>query len=1061
MANFCFADQRTLSVLRWIDGLVIQPILGNSISPSHLNTITDMDDDPWDWAVDRVVQELCTENRSWQPYANDMRRPDPAPLETALREQEIHGYTLLQDIEDQEIKEVLGIKVFGHRSFIKCAIIELRHKSLKYLEYHKTHTIRSASSHHTLSINNFVPEHAPAANLSTPAPQYPISPGLSATNDTPIDRRSPNGEYTVDTPGNKRRRLDSEDPAGNDLPEFADDTNQDVGTIGEAKSPEVVNEESAPSPLPDLEQPTNVKIKKRIAPTLITSTIDPDRNRVIPTLADDLSDSKIIEVGVPYLGKDGKKRLLPTLQSTPSSLEPYAYAATPIAPNLAAPSTNDSRPKSKEVSKSIDDVLATGYLGKRKMRVDNVFYEEIEAGQELPDSNDDMTISLGMKDISSGRRLYVNRLMRHFLRSKPQSFVRDGKLHSAIIPYDPKLTPRFQNPSFTLFSESPEGRIQPRREELRSWPEINPEATPQNHDVVQGENSATFNLGISDLLNGLGSYDDWDPDNLEKYNDLEGGDEILPLYGDSDSDNDYDEETWREIEAEQGEKLEKTERPSRRPPIGEEEVNAAIDVGIARLAAKWRETKLPKLQPKGFRLWNKAHKLKTWKADILTAQNKFDHLVARIEKIRDEIVSEIWTSEKQVMKQVSIFEPSVFDRENLAWKIAVLKMKTPPAKPSQSPQVKIQKSTVPKVEGQGEGEGDSLDSDSSSDDEMDDFIIDDDPMDLEEHELDLADGEGSDDDATISDASESGSLAKPVTPSKNSTPFQSDSPATSTASTPQSNQEDTPSSRATVKDEEPSLPQHRPEHRRSVSENVIDLTMLTSDSAPEISPKPTSNFVDLTVTPKKKKSKITVTHRNSGSRSPITLDSDSFPDPDKLPSLKNMAEIGKYGFEIWEQLLDRERLLICIIYRMEPETRERILDFVSSIKEAELWYSMAQVMTSYRDSQRDVKGMDASLFKTLNMLIRLFEGYVDRKYYPYSEIPAASSIQKVAECQKVHFTNFFKFIKKLQGYFDRKPASQPSSSPSARKGKAVASEESDEDGEPLSAVRQKRSEALT
>lgn len=57
------------------------------------------------------------------------------------------------------------------------------------------------------------------------------------------------------------------------------------------------------------------------------------------------------------------------------------------------------------------------------------------------------------------------------------------------------------------------------------------------------EQSGTSKRGVSDWLNN-------DFDHLEKYNHLEGGDEVLPLYGESGSENEYDDETWAKLKSE-------------------------------------------------------------------------------------------------------------------------------------------------------------------------------------------------------------------------------------------------------------------------------------------------------------------------------------------------------------------------------------------------------------------------------------------------------------------------------------------------------------------------------
>ena len=1070
MTNFRLAGQG--AVLRWLSQLTIPPSTNLSCSPPTTSAIMDAGD-PWDWSVDRVVQELCTQDRSWQPYSSALVGPDPSTFAKALQEQLVTGSVLLMEVDDNAMKNDLGIKTLGHRAFVRSAIAELRVKSAQYVSYMETYHPQSAvASHHSRSLHEFGPQHAPAIE-QLKYPELPLSPGES-----PAIGPSPTGEPTVDTLGNKKRKLDVEDPSGLNTALFADDVYQDQSNAKDIPS-EALNEASSsnhqPAAVTHLD--INGKKRKRIAPTLVTSEIDPNRNRDVPTDADNVVQHNPKEItpepepafepgpepvfestpepeagtqvvpGTLFIGKDGRKRLAPILEFGTGS---YEYAnPDQITSEKALASMNETTRNQKTGSRSIAETTATGYLGKRKMCVDDIFYAGVEPGKELSLSSDEEDFCTGPSDISLGRRLYVNSLMRRFLRSEPQTFKRGDENFTAIIPYDPKLVPRFQKASFTLYTAPSAGQVHARREEIPSWPEVDPEADAEKPFPNIGAYSATFNPVGPDMLNGLGSYDEWDPSYLEKYHDLEGGDTVLPVYGESDEENEYDEETWLEIEAEMGHKLERPMRKLRNPPITDDEVNAALDRSIASFVAKWTETKLPKLQLRAFRLWNKSRKLKSYKSDISAAQNELAHLNERITALRNKILLETWTSETQVLRQATILEPTVIDREVRIWKLAVLQRKRSPEKPLHASPTRPKKSIVRNDEREGEGE--SLDSDSSSDDELDDFIVDDDPMDLaeafeEEHELDLADGEGSEDDGTISD----GSLSQPraITPVKARKAIQTDSPAMSTSSSPPSNEIEGPFM-TTLIDEEPDLPQHRSSTVSSVG-NMIDLTMLSSDSSgPEI--------VDLS-TPKKKKGKIALFSRNSPISSPIALDLEQAPDPKNLPALKNPAGIGKYSSQAWESILDRERLLISILFRMEAPLRSRIFDIISTQKESQLWFNMAQVNTACRYSNKGAKGLDTHTFDTLAIFVRLFEIYFDCISYPYRELPKASTIIKVEENQKAHFTSFFNFFKKLPGYFDPQPSSEPSPLPAEQKF-GFSKDADDEDGEPVSSTRRRRSDA--
>ncbi len=135
--------------------------------------------DPFLWDEDRVVQELCTPNRTWKaPQAK--RLPDPATLEASLRECGVDGETLLtygDEFGFDRLWSSLGVKKLPHQLSLKDAITQLRRRSPGYSEW-KTQqladnqaqgedndglTIKS-ESHHLAG-----PEHAvPTAPLAGP-----------------------------------------------------------------------------------------------------------------------------------------------------------------------------------------------------------------------------------------------------------------------------------------------------------------------------------------------------------------------------------------------------------------------------------------------------------------------------------------------------------------------------------------------------------------------------------------------------------------------------------------------------------------------------------------------------------------------------------------------------------------------------------------------------------------------------------------------------------------------------------------------------------------------------
>ena len=93
----------------------------------------EMELDPLDWTIDRVVAFLCHSlSTPWSQSANPSERPDPVSLEAALRENRINGEVLLNDVKEVSLREDLGLKALGHRSTVLAAIRYLQQLSAKY-----------------------------------------------------------------------------------------------------------------------------------------------------------------------------------------------------------------------------------------------------------------------------------------------------------------------------------------------------------------------------------------------------------------------------------------------------------------------------------------------------------------------------------------------------------------------------------------------------------------------------------------------------------------------------------------------------------------------------------------------------------------------------------------------------------------------------------------------------------------------------------------------------------------------------------------------------------------
>lgn len=90
-------------------------------------------DDPFDWETDRVVQELCTTNRSWIPTPR-FKLPDPTTLAEKLREGEYDGETLMATPQDDLWRD-LGITKAKFKVNLRHAIGQFVSRSPKYKKY--------------------------------------------------------------------------------------------------------------------------------------------------------------------------------------------------------------------------------------------------------------------------------------------------------------------------------------------------------------------------------------------------------------------------------------------------------------------------------------------------------------------------------------------------------------------------------------------------------------------------------------------------------------------------------------------------------------------------------------------------------------------------------------------------------------------------------------------------------------------------------------------------------------------------------------------------------------
>jgi len=454
------------------------------------------------------------------------------------------------------------------------------------------------------------------------------------------------------------------------------------------------------------------------------------------------------EAGKLVIDANGRKRMRPVLVSQPGDEATAKLASTPDVTSIPAERAAKFIQEGEDLdnhSKIRDSGKKSrhAYLGPKSFPVDEVFYGSSAVGEEVkidvryeipaefvqPSQSETYLVSSASQP-ANGQRLYVHELMKRFLsQSERKVFRRNGQVFTAVIPYSERIGRKHQSQSFTLCSRSPSA-ITATREDLSKWPAARTLTDAKEKSQTDLDSAFTrFNVPDEDpfsLRENANENHDWDF--LEKWRYVDQDDKVLPVYGESGSEVEYDLDTWRETEEERG-TLERTVGKSKRKRLTDEEVMTAMDQGLEELEAKWRMKRLPLGEHKAWRIWTKSRRDRSQHQQIELATARICYLNnVRLSKMRKEMTNEIWSNMIQVKKQCKIMEETVFEREDQKWRVSVLQSKSPPSKPP--PRDTVRPTKAPRThESLGDDEEileSSNDPVESSDDDLDGFIIEDD-----------------------------------------------------------------------------------------------------------------------------------------------------------------------------------------------------------------------------------------------------------------------------------------------------------------------------------------------
>ncbi|KAL8705120.1 MAG: hypothetical protein Q9201_001765 [Fulgogasparrea decipioides] len=950
-------------------------------------------EDPWYWSVDQVVAALCDSNAAFRASRNsEAQIPESAWLEQKLREHCIQGDSLLTALNYATLREDFGIVPLGPRQIIIHEIQRLRWQSRRYLEHLQTQLpdpvpghesyfgpsrrgarglqsptplppARTSLALETTTQSTFVASEASRAEDRTPPttaneecltqfqssiqhsqewldglPDVPKAPSIDA--DSPIhDEQILNRQdetYIIDEHGRKRRRLvlataaplESEDPSGPAATEGA-----------------TINCE---------EHHDNVT-STLCAPCTITNVVNPE----------------------------GKKRIAPILISQPHE---SLVASSPDANEFV-----EALQYSKNERRFLEDP-AKAYLGTKALTIDTVFYEpyrnlQIFENVPVPDrpgvhqGRDLQNFAFLGAPATSGQRRYIAARVQYFFRQNVGLFRCGSKRRYGIIPYPDKLGQMHKALSITIFETEPGTKnVHATRKDRVQWRPDNLPNPVAQESLVDSTDMAVFNVPAS-----FQKDDEQDWDFLEKWN-YTHDERVLPVYGDSGSEGEYDLDTWHEMEKEKGIKLVKPLGRSRGlKKLSDTEVRDAINNAIQSVIEDWEQKRLPKLQRTAWLLWSKSRRNRTKEAQVASLDYDIRHLALRLDKLRRQIAREQWLSTAKVKRQCESMRRTIYGLEDSKWTVATLQLKIRPDKP-------VKLSTVKSARGSVEENDFEVESnvvETSAGEDLEGFIVDDDDSQsgiLNDGDHSMMDGESTTDEGSS-------------------------------------------------EQEKQKVPHNEPKLDRPASTvpkapvNFVDLTLDSDASESEIAPRSTNLSSGEVKTPPayfadtEKESSQRIERKRAQFKSPPGMEKytsaiSKFASTAKLPELCETEKISEMDPTLLMERADRKRLLIYILTRIPYHRRKKAYAWLSGhdVLDAQdvIWRTLDSIM-AHRNKLVDAKNHKEA--ETLKSITAWFV-YWTNAIIVHKETGANREQMETAAADKAGFEPFYNFLIELRCLVD-------------------------------------------
>ncbi|KAL9616559.1 MAG: hypothetical protein Q9160_008580 [Pyrenula sp. 1 TL-2023] len=660
--------------------------------------------DPFDWTVDRVVEELCHKPTLPGSDTQLIARPDPTALETTLRENDVGGPILLEEVDKNVLKEDFNIRSLGQRIAVEKAIRFLKTQSAKW------------SGRNQIGPPPPIGGYSPVTPFSQP-PRPSFSPrttyGFSSYR-SPLQSYHPfdNAATPSDRDGRPAVPLfnsNRDEPSGTDLNEggflrgneipscdpvlHQDPGHADYQVVNEVNSPTVPAKRSRPDTVHDYRDSSIVRSVE------CNETNDNDGPARTLTGGENLR----LEHTLNSTGK--RRRIAPTLVTNHSDLLP------PNQLRAKVPAEQIHALDSIQTTRSLEPDLPESYYGKVGLGLEDVFYG--------PDQKADIdTWTLTSKGSNAGTRQYVGDLVKHFFQQQVEMI--KGSTAQARVPYA----------GFRLRS-LPKGHRH--RQMFTMFPSNEPPVilNAANWSSLRSRGFGPFGRKSRGL-----KTDEHDsrtrsiiPDESESFESMDEYDQLLERYPPKGEEEDIevsmaqsvgslDDETWRELQEEREEDIRST-----KTLLSATEVDSVIENCISTMSLTWRERKLFKTARKAFSLWRKADKLGGRPVEIAWAEKRLSRIEQSLIKVKKEVVSHQWTKIEELRSFCQVLEPCVSQREEQRLILTTLQEDSCPPRP-EGCRPPPKKARVIDLE-DGEEILDSESDSKSEDDGLSDFIEDD------------------------------------------------------------------------------------------------------------------------------------------------------------------------------------------------------------------------------------------------------------------------------------------------------------------------------------------------